>query len=97
MSEKTLTEEVRRVIELYENVIGHTTTRTWPLIENLGEVEALSRLVVSPDLQKGFKALRDRDQLSNTFEAVVLEFKALFKPEIVEAAKWRLDNPHDLL
>jgi len=61
--EETFKEEVKKVIELYESAIGHAATRTWPLIEKYGEIGALSRLVVSADLQKGFKVLRDRGQL----------------------------------
>lgn len=97
MSEKTFKEEVERTILLYERTIGHAACRTWPMINRYGEVGALSRLMVSADLQKGFKALRDRNQLDNTFEALVLRFKHLFKPDVVQAAQWRLDHPYELL
>ena len=97
MSEKSFEDEVRHVIEVYENAIGHTATRTWQLITKYGEIEALSRLVVSPDLQKGFKVLRDRGQLDHTFEAVVVRFQHLFKSNVVQAAKWRLNNANALL
>lgn len=97
MLEETFKKEVIELIELYESAIGHAATRTWPLIEKFGEIEALSRLVVSPDLQKGFKVLRDRGQLEHTFEAVVMRYQHLFKPDAVQAAKWRLDHPYDLL
>jgi hypothetical protein len=96
MSIVALKEDVKRVIELYERAIGHAATRTWPQIDKYGEIEALSRLVVSADLQKGFKVLRDSDQLDNTFEAVVVRFQHLFKPEIVEAARWRLAHANEL-
>lgn len=96
MSLTSLAAEVKRVIEIYEEAIGHSATRTWPMIEKHGEVEALSRLVVSSDLQKGFKILRDSDNLENTFETVVIRFKDQFKPEVVRAAQWRLNNANDL-
>lgn len=67
------------------------------MISELGEVEALSRLMISPDLQQGFKVLRDKKQLDKTFEAVVVRYKQFFQPEVIEAAQWRLDNPHSLL
>ena len=91
-----LTKEIREVLEVYERAIGHSATRTWPMLEKYGEIEALSRLVVSADLQPGFKALRDKDLLDKTFEAVVVRFQHLFKPEVVQAAEWRLAHANDL-
>jgi hypothetical protein len=67
------------------------------MIAEHGEIEALSRLMVSPDLQQGFKVLRDRKQLDKTFEAVVVRFQHLFGRDTIEAAKWRLANPYELL
>jgi hypothetical protein len=67
------------------------------MIAQHGEIEALSRLMVSPDLQQGFKVLRDRKQLDKTFEAVVVRFQQLFGPDAFEAAQWRLAHPYDLL
>ena len=57
----------------------------------------MARLVVSADLQEGFKALRDSGNLKSTFEALVVRFDDRFDPEVVEAAQWRLDNPFGLL
>ncbi len=96
MPEPSLAAEVKRVIEIYEFAIGRSAARTWQMIEMHGEVEALSRLVVSADLQKGFKVLRDSSQLENTFEAVVVRFQNQFKNDAVEAAQWRLDNANIL-
>jgi hypothetical protein len=89
--------EVAHAIELYERAIRHAATRTRTMIEMHGEVEALSRLMISPDLQQGFRVLRDRKQLDQTFEAVVVRYRDLFTDEVVQAAQWRLDNPHSLL
>jgi len=97
MSEASFRKEVEHTIKLYEKEIGHVATRTWPMIDRYGEVEALSRLMVSADLQQGFKVLRDRNQLNNTFEALVVRFKHLFKPDVVQAAQWRLDHASELL
>jgi len=96
MPEAEFTTAVKQAIALYEKVIGHEASYTWPMIERYGEIEALSRLVVSPDLQKGFKVLRDKGQLDITFESVVVRFQHLFKPDVVQAAQWRLDHPYDL-
>lgn len=90
-------EEVEQAIRLYEREIGHVATRTRPMIERYGEIEALSRLMVSADLQPGFQVLRDRGKLDKTFEALVVRFRPLFRPDIVQAAQWRLDHPDDLL
>ncbi len=97
MVEESFRVEVERTIKLYEREIGHVATRTWPMIEKYGEVEALSRLMVSADLQQGFKVLRDHNQLDNTFEALVVRFQYLFKPNVVQAAQWRLSHAYELL
>lgn len=97
MTEAALASEVQHTISVYESVTGHLATRTRQMIERLGLVKALSRLMVSPDLQQGFKALRDSGQLTQTFEALVLRHQQLFAPSIVEAAKWRLEHPDELL
>lgn len=54
MSEGAFRDEVEHAIRLYEREIGHAATRTRPMIDEYGEVEALSRLMVSADLQQGF-------------------------------------------
>jgi hypothetical protein len=67
------------------------------MIERLGHIGALSKLMISADLQQGFKALRDSQRLDETFEAIVVRHPNMFTPEVVQAAQWRLDHPHDLL
>ncbi|MCM2357046.1 MAG: hypothetical protein NDI77_02775 [Geobacteraceae bacterium] len=90
-------EEVEKVVKIYEREIGHHASRTRPMIDRLGEIEALSRLMISGDLQHGFRVLRDRGLLDKTFEALVVRHRHLFKTEVVQAAQWRLDHPNDLL
>jgi hypothetical protein len=97
MPEAVFKEEVEQVIQIYEREIGHAATRTRPMIEKYGEIVALSKIVVSPDLQKGFKVLRDSGQLDKTFEALVVRFNHYFEPEVVESAKWRIENAEHLL
>jgi hypothetical protein len=58
-------------IEAYEDIVGEYAGRTRPMLDRYGYVGALSRIVQSPDLQSGFKALRDRGQLDISFEAAV--------------------------
>lgn len=95
--EESFGQELDRTIEIYESLIGHVAGRTRAMIARYGAVEALSRLMVSGDLQQGFKVLRDQNMLEESFESLVIKFGIQFKPAIVIAAQWRLDNPHDLL
>jgi hypothetical protein len=97
MSDLTFAHELTRTINLYEELIGHTAVRTHQMIERHGATEALSRLMISGDLQRGFKVLRDRNLLDESFEALVIRFQELFAKKVVEAATWRLAHPHDLL
>src|SRR5437016_2456479 len=97
MTNSQFLQEVEEAIRLYEQAIGHAAARTRPMIERLGAVEALSRLMISADLQNGFKALRDSNQLDKTFEAIVTRFPALFTSDTIQAAEWRLANPYSLL
>lgn len=89
--------DVENAVSAYEEANHHFATRTREMIRTYGHVETLSRLVVTPDLQQGFEVLRDTNQLDKTFEAVILRHKALFDSEIIQAAKWRLEHPYNLL
>ena len=93
----TIHDEIERAIQQYEQIIVHAASRTRQMIDRYGEIQALSRLMISADLQQGFKALRDRNQLDLTFEAIVVRHPEAFSDEAVEAARWRLEHPHDLL
>jgi len=89
--------EVDETLRIYEELIGQFATRTRQMIERYGKTEALSRIVISPDLQQGFKTLRDHNKLDKTFESVVVRYSNLFNPAAVQAAQWRLDNASSLL
>ena len=97
MAHETLERETEEAIVLYEKAIGRPASRTRTMIESHGTVDALSRLILSADLQKGFKVLRDTGQLAVTFKALVVRHTDKFGREVVEAAQWRLDHPHQLL
>jgi len=97
MASPELVAATNRAIDTYEEVIGEYASRTRPMLDRYGYIEALSRIMQSPDLQSGFRALRDSGQLDVTFEAVVVEFAGEFDPQISDAAQWRLDNADDLL
>ncbi|MDI5984770.1 hypothetical protein QLQ85_08205 [Halomonas sp. M4R5S39] len=97
MTDTEFAQEVERTITFYEEMTGHAAARTRPMIERYGEIKALSRLMVSADLQQGFKVLRDNNQLEKSFEALVVKYQHLFQAPAVEAAQWRLSNPYELL
>ena len=97
MTESAFQAEVDAIILVYEELIGHSAQRTRNMIERDGLVAALSKLAVSADLQSGFKVLRDKSLLDQTFEAVIVKYPGLFSRDVVSAAQWRLDHPYDLL
>jgi len=97
MTRPEFIDEVNQAIGVYEKATGGFATRTRQLIDNYGAVDALSRLVLSPDLQTGFKVLRDRNELNKSFEAVIIRHSDLFIDKVIEAAHWRLDNADNLL
>lgn len=97
MTETALQQEIESVISVYEHLIGHLAQRTRSMIARDGAVAALSKLAVSPDLQSGFKVLRDEKLLDHSFEALIVKHRNLFSAGVVSAAQWRLDNANNLL
>ncbi len=97
MDEAAFKRDVAQAVALFEQFKGHYAARTKNMIVELGEVDALSKLVQDPDLQDGFKVLRDNNMLDKTFEAVVVKYPHMFDEHAVQAAQWRLDNPGNLL
>ena len=64
------------------------------MIERYGAVEAARRVVVSGDIQSGFKELVGRGRSNLTIEAAVLNprWESLFDTQIQQAARWRLSQ-----
>lgn len=89
---RALLRDIEGVIALYEDASGAAASRTRYMIERDGAVNALSTLAVSVDLEKEFRVLRDRGQLDHSFEALIGKYPCLFSNDVVEAARWRLDN-----
>jgi len=85
--------ELEITIQTYEEAISGYASRTRQMIVNRGNIGALEQLMKSPDLQKGFKTLRDKNMLDKTFEALIIKFQNEFNKDAVEVAKWRIDNP----
>ena len=85
MSDLDFLKAVNHTINLYEETTGHAANRTRQMIDRYGVAKALSRLMISADLQQGFKAWGS-NQLNKTFESLVVTYQHLFSPEVVEAA-----------
>jgi hypothetical protein len=92
LSEKALHQETEEVLRVYEETIGCSASRTRQMIGRNDAIRALSKLAISADLQKGFKVLRDRGQLDQTFEALIVKHPSHFTADVVDAAQWRLHN-----
>lgn len=92
----TLNHDIEDVIVVYEHINGVTAARTRQMIQRYGPIEALSKLVESSELQKGFRILRDNNRLDSTFEALIVRHANLFHENVVEAAQWRLTNANAL-
>ncbi len=97
MEMNALVQEVEATILVYEELIGQAAMRTRNMIDQYGHIEALSRLVISPELQKGFRVLVEKKRLAESFEALVVRHADLFRDDVVAAAQWRLDHAEELL
>lgn len=97
MASPQLIAAVNEALEAYERIVGQYASRTRDMLDRYGYIGALARIVQSPDLQSGFRALRDDGQLDLTFENVVTRFPVEFDTQVVLAAQWRLDHADELL
>ena len=94
---QALLRDIEGVIAHYEDAIGAAAaSRTRQMIDRDGAVHTLSTLTVSLDLEYEFRFLRDRGQLDYSFEALITKYSCLFSSDVVEAARWRLDNADKL-
>lgn len=91
-----LKQEVENAILTYEAANAHSAQITRQMIHMYGEIETLSKLMVSAELQQGFRVLRDTDQLNKSFEAIVIRHKSLFDNNVVASAIFRFDHPFEL-
>jgi hypothetical protein len=88
--------DVENTIQIYKKAVGGFAPNTEKILYSPDKVNSLSNLMKSGDIQKGFKVLRDNNQLEKTFESLVIKYKKLFKQDIILAAQWRLDNAWEL-
>jgi hypothetical protein len=96
------TSEVERecieAVFAYEEVLsaraGHRqpASRTWPMIERHGIIEAVERVVKRKADALGYTALVEMGLKEHAFEAVILRHPSAFSPEAVKRSKERLDE-----
>jgi hypothetical protein len=88
--------EALEAIYAYEGVLSETkgkkirANRTWQMIERLGIIPAVERIVSRPASSAGYEALVKMDMQDMAFEAVVLRYPHLFTDEAVTRSKERL-------
>jgi hypothetical protein len=92
----TFERDVIETIEAYKKAVGGFAPATEKILNNTDKITALSNLMKTADVQKGFKVLRNNKQLDKTFERLVIKYKSKFKNDIVDAAQWRIDNAWEL-
>lgn len=94
--DEKLKQEIDETIKLYEQYIPTSANATRKMIVNKGYKKALSDLMKSSEIQKGFKTLISNNHKEKTFEAIIIRNKEYFSKEVVEAAEFRLTHCSDL-
>lgn len=92
MKDDALARDVATAVAEYERLIGGYASYTHRMLDQLGPVTTLSRLMAESRIQKGLKTLAKAGKASLSFEAVVLKHRASFPRQVTEAAEWRLER-----
>lgn len=92
MDDHALRRDVATAVEEYEKLIGGYASYTHRMLEELGPVTALSKLMADSKIQKGLRTLAKAKKLDLSFEAAVVKHARLFPKSVVEAAQWRLQE-----
>lgn len=71
---------------------GYNPSVCMRLCETRGTKRAIEQLVISGDIQSGFKKMSELNMLEWTLENAVVRFRELFSTEHVAAAEWRLQQ-----
>jgi hypothetical protein len=87
-----LNSDVIKTGEMYKEIIGGFAPATQKILDNPDKIKALSNIVRTADIQTGFRTLRNAGKLGETFEALIIKYSDLFRKDIIDAAKWRLEN-----
>lgn len=72
--------------------LGYYPTTFIDMQKRWGTAEAIRRLVVSADLQSGFKRLVQLGLIDWTIEAAAVKFPSIFRKDIRDAAQFRLSQ-----
>jgi len=92
--------ECLEAVFAYEQVLsaknGKKTraSRTWPMIERYGIIEAVERAVNRKDETMGYTALLEMGLESYAFEAVILRHPNSFSPSVVQRSQERVNLHH---
>ena len=88
--------ECIRAIFAYEEVLSakagrrQPATRTWPMIERYGVIEAVERVVKRKEDALGYTALVEMGLSEYAFEAVILRHPSAFSDAAIQRSKQRL-------
>lgn len=92
MDDDALRRDVALAVAEYEKLIGGYASYTHRMLDQLGPVAALSKLMTDSKIQKGLRTLAKAGKLELSFEAAVLQHRTLFPQQIVDAAEWRMER-----
>jgi hypothetical protein len=88
--------ECLEAVFAYEEVLSanagrrKTASRTWPMIQRHGVIEAVERVVKRRDETVGYSALVEMGLEDYAFEAVIIRHPTFFSDEAVERSRERL-------
>lgn len=82
--------EALEAIYALEAVTGKRASRTWPMVERHGILQAVERIVKRPLNSSGYHALVVMGMEDKLFESVVLRHPNHFSPEAVKQSEERL-------
>lgn len=92
MEDDAFRRDVAVAVAEYEKLIGGYASYTHRMLDQLGPVDALSKLMADSKIQKGLRTLAKANRLELSFEAAVVKHQRLFPKQIVAAAEWRLEE-----
>lgn len=96
LTKHDLDSDIAKVLAVYETLAGSYALKAKNIIDNTDPIHALVNLVVTPDLEYGFKALREEKMVREaSFEKLVIKYAELFPQEAIAIAKMRLDDPYE--
>jgi len=90
--------ELFKAVYAYEEALSEKNkrktraSRTWQMIDRRGIIEAAERAVDRDIETAGYRVLVAMGLHDFTFEAVIVRYQDIFKPEVVARAKERLEE-----